>query len=113
MFNKLPKSLIQKIFEYDITYHQIYNQVISQFKNITPFWRIKWNYNWSSDNTYQGNFVSKYQTIYNIVNYWNHEFQIKHPYAKKTDGKNRYYCYMEFVTDNNKCNIINKIKNLT
>ena len=39
MFN-LPKHIIIKIFEFDPTYKIIYNSVIEEFKNSTPYWEM-------------------------------------------------------------------------
>ena len=45
MFNKLPKNIITKIFEYDQTYHIIFKKVKKEFFNKTPFWKYIVKYN--------------------------------------------------------------------
>ena len=44
MFN-LPKSIVIKIYEFDPTYKIIYNKVIKEFLNSTPYWEMYSNLN--------------------------------------------------------------------
>ena len=106
----LPDNLWIKIFEYDSTFHKIYRNVIAEFKDVTPYWKIKWNFDSGLYTNESSKFNSKESIVDSIVNYWNEEYQKKNQYSKKLDGQNRYDYYKEFVTDNYNMNLASKIK---
>lgn len=124
----LPKSIIDKIYEYDSTYHDIYTIVKREFILKTPFWRIKWVnkkhdlgavQRWSSDNDIPLYHYESYKhQIIDIIEYWNsHNFPSNNPFdgvvSKKTLNNN---CISEYITDENGkggvCKILRHINSL-
>ena len=98
----LPKSIIKHIYEFDPTFHEIYNIVLSEFKFKTRFWRLKWlNRNLDYVNIYTqniykiGDFHSSHKSIIDLCYYWNNTFYEK--YSTSVQNKN---CIEEFITDN-------------
>ena len=80
----LPKSIVKHIYEFDPTFHGIYNIVLSEFKFKTQFWRLKWlnrnldHINIYTQNIYKiGDFQSSHKCIIDLCNYWNNTFYEK------------------------------------
>jgi hypothetical protein len=115
----LPKSIVKHIYEFDPTFHEIYNIVLNEFKFKTRFWRLKWlNRNLDyhshiySQNIYKiGDFQSSHKSIIELCYYWNNTFYEKYT----TPVQNNTNCTEEFITDNfSKCNeVIFNIKQLS
>ena len=89
----LPKHIWQKIFEYDSTYHEKYNNVLKQFHELTPFWKLNW-INFFTETK----FICKKSQIYYIEKFWD-----------KCPDK-LYLCYSEFITDDSKIELLKLMK---
>lgn len=101
MFNRLPKALKIKIYQYDMTYHNIYKTVLIEFLEKTSFWRIKWlnktmDYSRENDDPSIYKYDSKKSNIKSIVNYWNNEYS-KVTFLNLWKTKNN--CTDCFITD--------------
>lgn len=76
----LPKDIIRKIFEYDITYHNIYKNVQEEFFKCSRCWRlvsdrykeeesIGWYYRQRVP------YNMSYNAAKKLANYWNYEYK--------------------------------------
>ena len=119
----LPKSIVKHIYEFDPTFHEIYNIALSEFKFKTQFWRLKWlNRNLDyhshiySQNIYKiGDFQSSHKSIIDLCNYWNITFYKNYNTSTSLFYENKKNCSEEFITDNfSKCNeVLNNINQLS
>ena len=65
IFN-LPNNIINKIMEYDSTYHEHYKKVINEIK-MFPIWNVKH----VTDNTHTIDYYFHYTIARDILNSWN------------------------------------------
>lgn len=122
----LPKSIIDKIYEYDSTYHDIYTIVKKEFILKTPFWRVKWlnktfDISDSRDNDIPLYYYESYKyQILHIIEYWNtYKFPSNNPLGFVRVGSNEKInnnCTSEYITDENGkggvCKILRHINSL-
>ena len=66
----IPDIIWMRIFEYDLTYHIIYSNLIKEFKEKMSFWRIKWN-DKISDRV--NKYISNQENILKILDYWKND----------------------------------------
>lgn len=105
---KLPNEVLTKIFEYDITYHNIFKKVKEEFHKKTSFWRInKYSILNNIDNI--SPFISNYYDIKNIINDYDLNNKYRHNYSCYYEGYNLYYYSLEFIGDNNNINLVSLI----
>lgn len=106
--NKLPNEVLKKIYEYDNTYHLVYKIVKNEFYKKTSFWRISRENN-LTDIRNSLSFNSNFKTIDNITKFYN-RYPNPNEVSMQFIGYNYTFCYNEFITDNNKINLLSKIK---
>jgi len=74
LWYKLPKSIWCKIFEYDSTYHEIYECLRKEFLKKMPFWRINWVDDkgcYRKEELQTHNYISTRKIALDGVYYWN------------------------------------------
>mgnify|MGYP000905548511 CR=1 FL=1 len=104
----LPIDIWIHIYEYDTTFHDIYDTMKKEFFLKTPYWRMKWlnrnmDYHGAIDeqNTFNPrDFRSHYNSVLQLTDYWNetyHQHKLTQPCSPpKTALVN---CEVEFITD--------------
>jgi len=95
----LPNDIWIHIYEYDATFHDIYDTMKKEFFLKTPYWRLKWlnrdiRYLKKQEKFNPRKFGSHYNGIYQLTDYWNYKY-IKKYY----EGESLYNCETEFITD--------------
>tara|TARA_B000000437_G_scaffold195659_1_gene156222 strand:- start:22 stop:474 length:453 start_codon:yes stop_codon:yes gene_type:complete len=101
---KLPGDIWRHIYEYDPTFHDIYDTMKKEFFLKTPYWRMKWL---NRDMDYHGaidqqdkfephDFRSHYSSIHQLTDYWNETYHEPPWSPPKTALVN---CEAEFITD--------------
>ena len=107
---KLSKEILIKIFEYDDTFHIILKDLFNEFHKKTSFWKInKISIIYGSDKNYPFNL--NYHEISNIVKNNNLNYENNNIYSPIFFGYNKFFYISEFITDNNKVNIVSLINN--
>ena len=115
LFPNLPKNLIIKIFEYDMTFKKIiYHKLLNEFLRKMKFWRLKWinkdeDYGGIHDKNDLTIFESTFKQVFKLSNFWNYIYPKQYCYLS-IDYKN---CDMEFITDEliSSKYLIKKLKN--
>ena len=106
--NKLSNKIWIKIFEYDNTFHLKFKDVIHQFHKKTSFWKInKISIIYGTDKNYQFNL--NYYEIKNIIK--NNNLNYENSYSPFFYGYNKFFYNGEFISDNNKINLVSLINN--
>lgn len=95
----LPNDIWIHIYEYDATFHDIYDTMKKEFFLKTPYWRLKWlnrdiRYLKKQKKFNPLKFRSHYNSIYQLTDYWNYKY-IK----KYWEGESLYNSETEFITD--------------
>ena len=105
---KLSKEILIKIFEYDDTFHIILKDLFNEFHKKTSFWKInKISIIYGTDK----NFNLNYHEIKNIIKNNNLNYENSNTYSPIFFGYNKFFYMSEFITDNNKLNLVSLIKN--
>jgi len=86
----LPKNIIELIYSYDSTYHNIYNKIKNEFHKLTPYWKVTNDV--LESNYYYSHSISEYKLNYykanEIKNMWNKNIIVK------LIKENPYYNFM-------------------
>lgn len=107
---KLSKEIWTKIFEYDNTFHFILKDLLKEFYKKTPFWKInKYSIIYGIDKNYS--FTLNYNEINNLIKNNNLNYENNNIYSPIFFGYNKFFYISEFITDNNKVNLVSLIKN--
>ena len=107
--NKLSNELCKKIFEYDNTFHLILKDLLNEFYKKTSFWKInKFSIINGIDKSYSFNL--NYREINNIVKNNNLNYENNDNYSPFFFGYNKFFYTSEFISDNNKVNLVSLIK---
>jgi hypothetical protein len=101
----LPNDIWRYIYEYDSTFHDIYDTMKKEFFLKTPYWRMKWlnkgmDYHGAIEeqNTFKPHvFRSHYNSIRQLTNYWNYKYVQQ--YWAPVNKNPQYNCEAEFITD--------------
>tara|TARA_S200000501_G_C20426871_1_gene570499 strand:+ start:102 stop:467 length:366 start_codon:yes stop_codon:yes gene_type:complete len=103
LLKKLPKSIIIKIFEYDMTFKKIvYEKLLNEFLKKMNFWKLIWI---NKDEDYSGYieeedkhdlklFESTYKQVIQLYNFWNNIYPSRYCCLSTN-----YNCSIEFITD--------------
>ena len=92
-WDKLPSELQTYIYEFDITWIDIYNELMKELIYRTPYWRLKFlNHNQSNDNKFE----SRRENIQYLIDYWNNSYP---DYYNLLPINNEYSTEEEFLTD--------------
>ena len=96
MYN-LPKSILIKIYEFDLTYKLIYNKVMSEFIKRTPYWCMASNLR-INDNVSKNNYSMTYKQAKNKSEFWNKRYNYISSLGNK---KNNYIITVlpEYISD--------------
>ena len=75
IFDTLPVSVRNLIFEFDSTYHEVYSVLRKEFYLKTSFWRIKWlnsNIDYGRGSSYETIKYDSYRhQVLNLTMFWN------------------------------------------
>ena len=107
LINYLNADIWRKIFQYDNTYHEIYELLIVELILKTRFWRLKWlnknmDYGLINNKISNSDYKSTEKSIKELVDYWNYKFYPK--YLSQSNNKKGNNCEKEYISDNQKNN---------
>ena len=102
----LPKNIWIKIFEFDTTYYDIFNTVLSELVDVSSLWKIHFHHQDLRYSFSTSKFLPLYQ-VKNLCEYWNNKF-LQHSYTSSYrtyyDKRNKF-CSPVHISDFS--NIIN------
>lgn len=99
----LPKNIWIKIYEFDCTYYDIYNTVLSELINVTGMWRVHFHH---QDLRYSFS-TSKYlplDQVKKLSEYWNNQFlqnSYTGSYRHYYDKRNKFCSPVHISDDSN------------
>ena len=70
----LPNNIIQLIYSFDSTYHQMYNQVKKEFSYVNNFWGLQFHNQSISETMTSDKMKATYKNTVELANYWNNQF---------------------------------------
>jgi hypothetical protein len=119
---KLPLHIIKKIYEFDPTFHHIFNNVMEELEYCTPFWRVITLEDLEDEDSlwrYQGHqykYNLKFSDAKKIAYYWNYKFlydpangHLFLKWAKTYKPSKNYYKYIQTLLDSNIKQVFPKI----
>jgi hypothetical protein len=107
---KLSKEILIKISEYDNTFNLILKELLNEFYKKTSFWKInKFSIIYGIDKNFP--FVLNYHEINDIIKNNNLNYENSDSYSPFFFGYNKFFYSGEFISDNNKVNLVSLINN--
>lgn len=101
----LPNDIINLIYTFNTDHRPMYKKVLNELFEVTSLWKINFD-NIEINNSFKTNDNLSFKQACSLCNYWNNEFLIKHPYAKKSYSK--YYDHSNQI-----CSIIHRSDTLS
>ena len=100
---QLPKDLIAKIWQFDITYKEIMNTCLLELQTATPFWGLRVMFEKEYHvKTIEKKKYNKYFNINkNLAFYWNNDYKKRlTERGRRLDPKeSKYWTYNEYICD--------------
>ena len=70
----LPNNIIQLIYSFDCTYHQMYNQLKKEFSYVNSFWGLQFHNQSISETMTSDKMKATYKSTVELASYWNKQF---------------------------------------
>ena len=90
----LPNDIINLIYTFNPEHRPMYKKVLNELFTVTSLWKVNFDHIEITD-LFKTQYNLSFKQARSLSNYWNDQFLLQHPYAKKSYSK--YYNHLHQI----------------